>query len=159
MVIEFFITLFLAISITHIIDYRLLKTHYFNSRKWDLNISCGHTDGGGINADVIQRDVPKFVLVKDIYGLPFKDKQFKNTVCSHTMEHVDDPERFYNELQRVSENVVVIIPPVWDIAALLYFPEHRWQFLALGPCHRNRLPRKVPLPYGSFQKRFGQRIK
>lgn len=159
MLIEFILLLALAIPITHFIDYRILKKRHFNSRKWDLNISCGPTDGGGINADIVKRDVPKFVLVESIYSLPFKDKQFKNTVCSHTMEHVDDPERFYRELRRVSENVVVLVPPVWDIAALLYFPEHKWQFITLGTCHKNNLPKRIRLPYGAFQRRFGQRVK
>jgi len=159
MMAEFILAAIMAIFITHLIDYRILKSYYFNKKKWDLNISCGPTDGGGINADIVERDVPRFVLVKSIYSLPFKDKQFKNTVCSHTMEHVDDPDRFYQELRRVSENVVVIIPPVWDFAALLYFPEHRWQFLSIGTCHINCLPKKVPLPYSAFQRRFGQRVK
>lgn len=152
---------FLAIwgVIAHILDYRVLKIRDFNSRKWDLNISCGPTDGGGLNADIIKRDVPHFVLVKDIYHLPFKNKQFNNIVCSHTMEHVDDPDRFFKELTRVSKNVTLIIPPAWDLAAVAWVLEHKWQFLTIRSMHVNELPRKVRLPYWSIQERLGQRVK
>lgn len=155
-----FIVVLIGIGVVgHILDYRVLKKHYFNRRKWDLNISCGFTDGGGINADVISRDVPNFVLPKDIYKLPFKDKQFENTICSHTIEHVDYPERFYNELKRVSKNVALIIPPIWDLAAVGWVLEHKWQFLTLSTYHVNELPRKIKLPYGFVHKKIGQRIK
>ena len=61
------ITLFtLAVysTMAHFIDYRILKNYHFNRQKWCLNISCSNTDGGGINADIVKRDVPNFVLVK-----------------------------------------------------------------------------------------------
>ena len=158
MVLEIIIGVFFLIVVGHIIDYRILKNRHFNSQKWDLNISCGFTDGGGINADVVNRDVPNFKLTKDIYKLPFKDNQFKNIVSSHTIEHVDDPDRFFSELQRVSENVTLIIPPIWDLAALLFLFEHKWQFLTLRSKHVNNLPRKMKLPYWWYHKRFGQRV-
>lgn len=34
-------------------------------------------------------------------ALPFGDKQFDYVICSHVLEHVDDPERFLNEIFRV----------------------------------------------------------
>lgn len=142
----------------HIIDYRILKNHYLKKQKWDLNISCGDTDGGGINADIIKRAVPNFVLIKNVYSLPFKDKQFKNTICSHTIEHVECPEKFYNELKRISKNVILLVPPIWDLLALADFREHKWQFLTLKPKHVNTIPRKFKLPYWWIQNKFGQKI-
>ena len=57
--------------------------------RWDLNICCGKTDGGGVNADIIKHaDVPNLVVVDDIYNLPFSTNQFDNVLCSHTIEHV-----------------------------------------------------------------------
>lgn len=141
-----------------LIDYEILKNYFFKKQKWDLNISCGKTDGGGLNADIAKREVPNFVLIKDIYNLPFKDKQFANAICSHTIEHVEDPEKFYNELRRVSQKVVLLVPPIWDIFALVNFKEHKWQFLTLKAKHVNFLPRKFKLPYWWYQKKFGQRI-
>jgi SAM-dependent methyltransferase len=158
MIVEFGVLLFLILAIGHILDYRILKNRYFSERKWDLNISCGFTDGGGINADIIEREVPNFKLIKDAYNLPFKDKQFKNVVSSHTIEHVDDPERFFNELKRVSENVTLILPPIWDLAAMLFLMEHKWQFLTVRSKHVNSLPKRVKLPYWWYHERFGQRV-
>jgi SAM-dependent methyltransferase len=143
----------------HLLDYRVLKERHFYDRKWDLNISSGNTDGGGINADIIKRDVPNFVLIKDIYKLPFKDKQFEHVVTSHTMEHVDDPEKFFNELRRVSKNVTILIPPIWDLAAFFWVLEHKWQFLTLSTKHVNKLPPKIKLPYDLVHGALGQRVK
>jgi len=82
--------------IAHVISYYYLKNKIIQSRKkWDLNICCGKTDDRGVNADIFQhKNVPNFKLVKDIYNLPFKNKEFKNTLCSYTIEHVDNPEKF-----------------------------------------------------------------
>jgi len=147
MLLELFALFVLYGLLTHIIDYRILKNIYLRSRKWDLNISCGKTDGGGVNADIVKRNVNKFVLIKNIYKLPFKTKQFKNVFCSHTIEHVGDPERFYKELKRVGKNVILIIPPIWDLAGVLDFYEHKWQFITFKTKHINYLPNRIRLPY------------
>ena len=147
MIIESIIGLGIYALLGHIVDYRIIKPYYLKSKKWCLNISCANTNGGGINADVIPRKVPNFVLIKNIYKLPFKDNQFENTICSHTMEHVEYPEKFYKELKRVSKNVTLLIPPLWDIVGFLDFLEHKWQFLTFKTNHTNHLPKKVKLPY------------
>jgi len=151
----FFFLLYLIIA--NIIDYRILKSFYLKKQKWDLNICCGDTDGGGINADIIKRKVPNFVLIKNIYKLPFKDKEFKNVLCSHTMEHIENPYKFYKELKRISKGVVLLIPPVWDIGCFLNFREHKWQFLTFKSKHSN-LPSKIKLPFWWHQELFGQKI-
>ncbi len=149
--------LLVYITAAHVVDYRILKNYYMKKRSYGLNISCGDTDGGGVNADVVERDVRNFVLVDDIYRLPFRDKQFESAVCSHTMEHVDDPERFFSELSRVADDVTVFLPPLWDFFSMLAFQEHKWQFLTMRSMHVNGLPRKVRLPYWSLQRLFGQK--
>ncbi len=146
--------------ITNIISYRILKNKVLKSRRWDLNICCGKTDGGGINADIVQHiELPNYVHVDDITNLPFKDKQFKHVLCSHTIEHVDDPVASYNELQRVGENVVVVVPPLWDITAAFNIIEHKWLFLTMRPNHI-KLPFHVKLPIAhKIQEIWGQKIK
>lgn len=126
---------------------------------WDLNICCGKTDGGGINADVFRHiDVPNFKLIKSIYSLPFRDNEFKTVLCSHTIEHVEDPEAFYNEMQRVGEEVTIVIPPLYDITAVLNVFEHKWIFLSFRKKH-NKLPRYIKLPFSNYvQSKFGQVI-
>ncbi len=151
--------LLIYLIIANIIDYMILKSYHLKKQKWDLNICCCDTNGGDINADIIKRNVPNFVLIKNIYKLPFKKKEFENTICSHTMEHVENPDKFYEELKRISKNVILLVPPLWDLACLGNFREHKWQFLTLRTKHINNLPRKFKLPYWWYQRKFGQNIK
>ena len=140
------------------LSYQVLKERIIRRQSWDLNICCGKTDGGGVNADIVRHEpLPKAVVV-DIYHLPFKDGAFRRVLCSHTMEHVDDPTRFYAELERVGDEVTLILPPLWDVTAVLNVLEHRWIFLTFSKEH-HRLPRYIRLPLsGPVQRLLGQRI-
>ncbi|MDZ7667525.1 MAG: methyltransferase domain-containing protein [Desulfotignum sp.] len=144
----------------NIISYTLMKERIISQHRWDLNICCGKTDAGGINADIIRHaQIPNFVLIKDIYNLPFADKQFKRVLCSHTMEHVERPEAFFSELSRVGETVTIIVPPLWDFFAAFNFLEHKWIFLTLRKAH-HCLPGHFPLPLADhIHKCIGQRFK
>lgn len=160
MVILFFFGLLTYLFLTHYLSYTVLKNKTLRKRKWNLNICCGKTDGGGINADIKKhKDLPNFILIKDIYHLPFKDKQFEYVLCSHTIEHVGDPKRFYKELRRVGKNVVLVVPPLWDTGSAFFtLPYHKWVFLTFKKEH-NCLPKFFPLPFArTYQKIFGQRI-
>lgn len=145
--------------LSHWFSYTLMKNRILKRKKWDLNICCGNTDGGGINADIVKhKDVPGFQRVLDVYNLPFGDGEFDSVLCSHTIEHVDDPVRFHSELKRVGKEVVIVIPPLYDLTAALNFFEHKVIFLSFKKEHRT-LPRFVRLPMAvCFQKRFGQKI-
>jgi len=155
-IVIFLLYLFLA----HYISYLILKNRTLESRKWDLNICCGKTDGGGINADIFRhKDLPNFVLLKDIYNLPFGNNQFNYVLCSHTIEHVDNPQKFFRELKRVGRNVVLVVPPLWDIFASFFtFPSHRWICLTMKKEH-TKLPLMIPYPLAIvYQKIFGQHL-
>ncbi|HEX5689732.1 MAG TPA: methyltransferase domain-containing protein, partial [Roseiflexaceae bacterium] len=41
-------------------------------------------------------------VVADAHYLPFRDGAFAYTICSHILEHMDDPKQFARELERVS---------------------------------------------------------
>jgi ubiquinone/menaquinone biosynthesis C-methylase UbiE len=144
----------------NVISYTLIKNSVLKSRIWNLNICSGDTDGRGINADIKKyTELPNFVLTQDIYNLPFTDKQFKNVLTSHTVEHIDDPQGFIDELHRVGENVTILIPPLWDLTAAFNFLEHKWLFLTFRT-KVDKLPKHIRLPFASwYQKKFGQRIK
>jgi ubiquinone/menaquinone biosynthesis C-methylase UbiE len=160
-----FITLLVSIMIiffSNFLSYRIIKNKLVRMGNWDLNICCGNTDNGRLNADIIKHkdDLNNFVLIKDIYNLPFEDKQFENTLCSHTLEHVEDPKAFFRELKRVSKNVTIIVPPLWDLGAVLNFREHRWIFLTFHKGFLNKLPKFKKLPFSAtFQRVFRQRVK
>jgi len=143
----------------HWYSYHYLKNAIIRRRQWDLNICCGTTDGGGVNADIVQHgDLPNFVKLQSIYNLPFADGEFENALCSHTAEHVAYPRRFDRELRRVARNVTYVLPPLWDLAAVLNIREHRWIFLSIRKVHHT-LPARIPLPLARrFQARIGQKI-
>lgn len=153
------VTVTLIIVFLHWYSYRHLKNAIQSRQRWDLNICCGNVDGGGINADIMQHsDVPNFVRLNNIYRLPFEDGQFETVLCSHTAEHIDDPDRFDAELRRVGKRVVYVLPPVWDLAAAFNVMEHRWIFLSMRKVH-HRLPRRIELPFARrIQARLGQKI-
>ncbi|MBD3258440.1 methyltransferase domain-containing protein [candidate division GN15 bacterium] len=146
-------------AILNQVSYNLMKSRILKRRTWDLNICCGMTDGGGINADIVRHaDVPRFVRIADIYKLPFDDNQFEHVLCSHTIEHVDDPERLRGELHRVGKQVTFVLPPLWDITAALNVLEHRHIFLTARKEHAS-LPRYVKLPLAApIQRWIGQVI-
>ncbi len=154
-VILVFFVLFATLYSLNKVSYVLLKGLIFNQRKWDLNICCGKTDGGGINADIVRHNssVANFKLIHDIYNLPFANKEFDSVICSHTMEHVDNPQLFDRELRRVGSQVVYIVPPLWDIAAACNLLEHKWIFLTLRKKHHS-LPPCMRLPFSRTIHRY-----
>ncbi len=142
------------------LSYRVLKERTLGERRWDYNICCGETDGGGINADIVRhRAVPRFELVTDVERLPHADGVFAHVLCSHTLEHVDDPAAMFRELKRVGQHVTILVPPLWDLAAALNPFEHRVIFLTFTTRHDDRLPPHLRyLPARWLQRLRGQRI-
>lgn len=142
------------------LSYRVIKTRVLRERTWDYNICCGETDGGGINADIAQFGaIPQFELVMDVNALPHARGSFAHVLCSHTLEHVDDPRAMFAELQRVGRQVTILVPPLWDLAAALNPFEHRVIFLTWSTRHDNHLPRYIRyVPARWLQEWRGQRI-
>jgi SAM-dependent methyltransferase len=58
-------------------------------------------------------------------ALPFTDKSFAFVVCSHVLEHVDDPVRCCAELQRVAERGYIECPRSW-MEYVFPTDDHRW---------------------------------
>lgn len=61
----------------------------------------------------------------DIQDLPFEDKQFGVAYSSHVLEHVDRPGQALQELDRVADKVVAVVPKWWAPHAWLY-NDHQW---------------------------------
>ncbi len=154
------IVVYLFFWILNWLSYQYIKNRVLHRQRWDLNICCGKTDGGGVNADIVKHaDVPNFVFVPDIYDLPFEDNQFEHVLCSHTIEHVDDLQRLQKELQRVGKEVTYLLPPLWDISAAFNLIEHKWIFFSLRSEHRTLPPyKRLPLA-DTIQKWLGQKVK
>jgi ubiquinone/menaquinone biosynthesis C-methylase UbiE len=140
------------------ISYKVIKTRILERQTWGLNICCGKTDGGGVNADIVAHEkLPRMVIV-DVERLPFRDDAFESVLCSHTLEHVYRPQVVYAELQRVGETVTLVVPPLWDLWVLVNAWEHRWIFLSFAKEHQ-QLPRYIPQPLSrQIQDRWGQTV-
>lgn len=70
-------------------------------------------------------------IVGDLLRLPFKDHVFDFVICSHVLEHVDDPASAIKELQRVATRGYIETPSAsWE--KLTGFPFHRWAVSAEG---------------------------
>jgi len=143
--------------LSHYVSYSLLKNKILKDKQWGLNVCCGKTDGGGVNADIFEhKELPNFRLLDDIYNLPFLNQEFETILCSHTIEHVDDPAAFLKELRRVGKEVTIVIPPLYDITAALNLFEHKWIFLTFKKKHTT-LPPHIRLPFSNLtHNKIGQ---
>ena len=81
-----------------------------------------------VNTDVVSENVPNFIQ-NDIgkEPLPFDDKEFDVSFCSHVLEHIDDWETALNEIVRVSDKVVLVLPSP-DSIGNKFSPEHKHYF-------------------------------
>lgn len=78
-----------------------------------------NTERGG--ALVVDRPL----VVADGHHLPFRDGVFAYAICSHILEHMDDPPQFARELTRVARAGYIGSPS--EIAErLFHWSFHRW---------------------------------
>jgi len=86
------------------------------NKSWKiLDIGCGYTanENATTLCDVIdlQDQYPDKKFVKlDSKNLPFTDKEFDFVIASHVLEHVENPEFFIEELQRISNRGYIEVP-------------------------------------------------
>lgn len=72
----------------------------------------------------LQRDARPLV-VADAHHLPFRDGAFAYIICSHILEHMDDPQQFARELERTGAAGYIGSPS--EIAErLFHWAFHRW---------------------------------
>ena len=80
------------------------------------------------NIDIALNAMPRFLQL-DIENevLPFADKQFGCAFASHVLEHLDNWQFALNEMVRVADNVVVVLPHPQYFSGWLW-PGHRQHF-------------------------------
>jgi ubiquinone/menaquinone biosynthesis C-methylase UbiE len=65
------------------------------------------------------------------YPLPFKDKEFDFVICSHIVEHLQNPKRFCEEIQRIGKRGYIETPN--KLYEQIYgWPFHRWYVYIVG---------------------------
>ena len=90
-----------------------------------LNLGCGYNAFGDVNADISYKPVKNFMLIDANKRLPFVDKQFAVCICTHLIEHLDNPEYSLEEMHRVADIVYCSFPEWWQLGTYLT-PDHKW---------------------------------
>jgi ubiquinone/menaquinone biosynthesis C-methylase UbiE len=58
------------------------------------------------------KNTPRLKFVTgDVEKLPFGKKTFDVVVCTHTLEHVQNPQRVLSEMRRVAKKKIIIVVP------------------------------------------------
>jgi len=80
------------------------------------------------NIDIDPDGLPNFIrLDVESDSLPFADKQFGVAYCSHVLEHLDNWEFALNEMVRVADYVVIVLPDPKYFSGWID-PEHKQHF-------------------------------
>ncbi|HSZ71256.1 MAG TPA: methyltransferase domain-containing protein [Cytophagaceae bacterium] len=64
---------------------------------------------------------------------PFEEHEFDYVICSHVLEHVDNPELFLKEIQRVGKKGYLEFPTLY-YDYIYNFPEHTMLLMYDGRC-------------------------
>ena len=73
-----------------------------------------HTVGVDIRDNVLGKyDVDEFLIMDCDQKLDFKGDSFDMVFSDHTIEHLEEPLKFYRELQRIGKEFVLILTPHW----------------------------------------------
>jgi SAM-dependent methyltransferase len=112
-------------------------------KPWIVDVGCGATAVPFANIlidkyleDDRQRQGRKInlngrpLIQADVCELPFEDESVDFIWCSHVLEHVAEPDKAINELQRVSRQGIILLPTVYAQAAAFQAAGgdvgHRW---------------------------------
>ncbi|MFC2138999.1 class I SAM-dependent methyltransferase [Bacteroidota bacterium] len=78
------------------------------------------------------------VMEASAYELPFKDNEFDLVICSEVLEHLEEPEKAIQEINRVANKYILLsVPnePIWRILNMARFKY--WNKLGNTPGHIN----------------------
>ncbi len=84
-----------------------------------------NTERGG---DIV---IDRPLVVADAHHLPFRDGVFSYIICSHILEHMDDPPQFVRELVRTGKAGYIGSPS--EVAErMFHWSFHRWYVNLIG---------------------------
>lgn len=88
------------------------------------------------------------MVVADGHQLPFRDGVFAYVICSHILEHMDDPPQFVREITRVGKAGYIGSPS--EIAErMFHWSFHRWYVNLIGDTLVMH-PRETAEPFGEL---------
>lgn len=86
---------------------------------------------GAVDPDTLAARGIRFVQQPMDSDLPFRDKQFDFAICSHAIEHVEDPDKACREITRIAKAGLITAP--FLLGDLLFGREyHRWLLVDRG---------------------------
>src|SRR6185503_6555600 len=80
---------------------------------------------GGQRSGSSSARVDRPLFDADAADMPFADQAFDFVICSHVLEHVEQPDRVISELTRVAKAGYIEVPSAAR-AKILDFPSHLW---------------------------------
>ena len=94
-----------------------------------LGSAGGGHDENAVTLDINPEHKPDVVHDLNITPLPFKDNQFKEIICHHVLEHLNDLTSVMDELHRIctSDGVIYIEVP-HHTSWCANTPEHKLRF-------------------------------
>jgi SAM-dependent methyltransferase len=123
---------------------RIIGAHLPATARRIADVGCGHfpnryanvaMDSPG-NSDVQRGGLPVAgdVGVREYFSVdlnefpyPFADKEFDYVICTHVLEHLDDPVRACLELTRIAKSGYVEVPFLYaDVFVRNNDPIHKW---------------------------------
>lgn len=127
-------------SQTPVVPYRFFSRAW----PWERVIDIGSGDNPHPRAGVLvdcswtnedrwgSLKLDRGLVIADAHTLPFRDGSFDVAICSHCLEHCQDPELVATEIARVARRgVVEVSTPYLDIL-LQPYDRHLWIFARRG---------------------------
>jgi len=91
------------------------------------NVILDKYAGETIHRTTQQIEIPKdkYFVLGDALSTPFPNKEFDFIIASHVAEHIDNPDKFCKEIQRISKRGYIETPgPITEL--LLPANSHKW---------------------------------
>jgi SAM-dependent methyltransferase len=96
-------------------------------RLW-LAQSIVHSPEVAANVDIVPDGLPHYQqLDLERTPYPYKDRQFDVVFASHVLEHLGNWQEALNEMRRIADHVVVVLPHPLSLAGQVA-PAHRQHF-------------------------------
>jgi hypothetical protein len=79
------------------------------------------------------KSLNKPVVICDITALPFDSYQFNYIICSHVLEHIENPIQACKEIQRVAKAGFIESPVMLKDALFSWAKDrHKWHLMSIG---------------------------